>query len=77
MLYLTEKIKRSIWTSKIKYLVRRIVHRRVIRLSIRGLTTSAGSLDKVKNPKVAWKIIQIFIKSRSIIKIKISLSILV
>jgi hypothetical protein len=37
----------------IEYLVRRIAHKRVIRLSIRGLTTSTGSFGKAKNPRVA------------------------
>lgn len=36
-----------------QYLVRRIAHKRVIRFSMRGLTTSTGSLGKAKNPKVA------------------------
>lgn len=33
--------------------MRRIAQNSVIRLSTRGLTTSAGSLGKAKNPKVA------------------------
>lgn len=37
----------------VMYLVRRIAHKRVIRLSIRGLITSTGSFGKAKNPKVA------------------------
>lgn len=37
------------------YLVTRIVHRRVIRLSMRGLMTSKGSLGRPKNPRVACK----------------------
>lgn len=39
-----------------KYLVTRIEHRRVIRLSIRGLITSEGSFGKPKNPRVACQI---------------------
>lgn len=42
-----------------KYLVRRIAHKRVIRLSIRGFTAPAGSLGKAKKPKVACSIMQI------------------
>lgn len=37
----------------VKYLVRRMAHKRVTRLSIRGLMTSDGSLGRAKNPSVA------------------------
>lgn len=38
------------------YLVKSIAQRRVIRLSIRGLTTSDGSVGNPKNPRVACQI---------------------
>lgn len=41
---------------KKEYLVRRIAHKRVIRLSIRGFTAPAGSLGKAKKPNVACQI---------------------
>jgi uncharacterized C2H2 Zn-finger protein len=49
----------------IEYLVRRIAHKRVIRLSIRGLTTSPGSFGKAKNPKVACHICQRFMTQKN------------
>lgn len=58
----------------LNYHVRRIAHKRVIRLSIKGSTTSTGSFGKAKNPSVACNIYQKIYKASDILKLQTKLN---